>query len=125
MGGTGAYGRWLEALDVVIWLDPDVIVPGQGPVCGVEGAMEMKAYLEFVYEESRRYFEHGLTAFEASKRIDLGPYAQWRGAARLYLNVERAYREFRNESADVPWNSASAFDAVYRVAKARGIDVEF
>ena len=125
MGGTGAYRRSLEALDVVIWLDPDVIVPGHGPVCGIEGAMEMKAYLEFVYEESKRCFGQGLTAFEASKRIDLGPYAHWRGPARLYLNVERAYREFRNESAEAPWDSASAFDAVYRVAKARGIDVEF
>src|SRR5512139_2439085 len=47
VGWTGTYARWLEGLDRVLWLDPDVIVPGHGPICGVEGAMEMRAYLEY------------------------------------------------------------------------------
>jgi cyclase len=125
VGWTGTYEKWLAALDLIIWLDPEVIVPGHGPVCGIEGAMEMKAYLEYVYEESRRYFDQGLDALAASRRIDLGPYASWRGPARLYANVERAYREFRNEPADAPWDTARTFDAIYRVAKAKGIAVEF
>jgi glyoxylase-like metal-dependent hydrolase (beta-lactamase superfamily II) len=125
MGWTGTYEKWLKTLDLIIWLDPEVIVPGHGPVCGIEGAMEMKAYLEYVQEESTRLFGQGLTALEASKRIDLGPYAQWRGPGRVYLNVERAYRELRNERADAPWDSAKTFDAVYDVAKAKGIEVEF
>jgi len=125
IGWAGTYEKWLKALDLIIWLDPDVIVPGHGPVCGIEGAMEMKAYLEYVHEESRRCFDRGLTVIEASRRTDLGPYAQWHGPARLYANVERAYREFRNEPADAPWDSAKTFDAVYSVAKAKGIEVEF
>ncbi len=125
MGWAGTYQKWLSALDLIIWLDPEVIVPGHGPVCGIEAAMEMQAYLEYVREESDRFFEQGLTAPEACMRIDLGPYAQWRGAARLYLNVERAYRERRGEPPDSPWDPAGTFDAVYRLAKARGIDVEF
>jgi glyoxylase-like metal-dependent hydrolase (beta-lactamase superfamily II) len=125
MGWNGTYEKWLKVLDLVISLDPDVIVPGHGPVCGIEGAMEMKAYLEYVREESRRCFGQGLSALEASKKIDFGPYGGWRGPARLYMNVERAYREFRNESADAPWDHAKVFDAVLAVAKARGIEVEF
>ena len=66
-----------------------------------------------------------MTAIDASQRIDLGPYAQWGGPARLYTNVERAYREFRNEPADAPWDSAKTFDAAYKVARAKGIEVEF
>jgi hypothetical protein len=85
----------------------------------------MKAYLEYVHDESKRYFGQGLTAPEASKRMDLGPYGTWRGPARVSLNVERAYREFRSEAADAPWDHAKTFDAVYNVAKARGIEVEF
>ena len=54
MGCNGSYEKWLKILDLIIWLDPDVIVPGHGPVCGIEGAMEMKAYLEYVREESMR-----------------------------------------------------------------------
>jgi len=125
IGWTGTYENWLKCLDLIIWLDPEVIVPGHGPVCGIEGAMEMKAYLEYVRDESAGYFQRGLTSIEASKRIDLGPYGRWHAPARLYLNVERAYREFRNESADEPWDSAKTFDAVYKVAKEKHIEVEF
>jgi len=110
MGWTGTYDKWFKTLDLIIWLDPEVIVPGHGPVCGIEGAMEMKAYLDYVREESKRCFEHGLTSLEASKRIDFGPYRTWRGPARLYASVERAYREFRNEPADAPWDMARSFD---------------
>jgi glyoxylase-like metal-dependent hydrolase (beta-lactamase superfamily II) len=125
MGWTGTYEKWLKTLDLIIWLDPEVIVPGHGPLCGIEGAMEMKAYLEYVREESMRYFGQGMTALEAAKRIEFGPYGEWRAPARLYMNVERAYREFRNEPADAQWDSAGVFDAVYKVAKAKGIEVEF
>jgi len=125
MGWTGTYEKWLKILDLIIALDPEVIVPGHGPLCGLEGAMEMKAYLEHVRAESRRFFDQGVSALEASARIDLGPYGTWRAPARIYLNVERAYREFRNEPADKPWDSAKSFDSIYQVAKARGIAVEF
>jgi cyclase len=125
IGWNGSYAKWFQALDLIAWLDPDVIVPGHGPVCGIEGAMEMKAYLEYVREESRTCFDEGLSALEASKKIDLGPYAGWKGPARMYMNVERAYREFRNEAADAPWDRAKTFDAMRAVAKARSLEVEF
>ena len=125
LGWTGTYARWLQCLDLIIWLDPEVIVPGHGPVCGIEGAMEMKAYLEHVREEASRCFERGLTPLQASKRIDLGPYEGWRSPARLYVNVERAYRELRNEPAEAPWDVTATFDTIYDVAKARRCAVEF
>ncbi|WP_295448310.1 MBL fold metallo-hydrolase [uncultured Thiodictyon sp.] len=125
MGWNGTYEKWLKVLDFIIALKPTAIVPGHGPVCGIEGAIEMKAYLEYVREESRRCFGQGLSALAASKAIDFGPYGGWRGPARLYMNVERAYREFRNEAADVPWDHAKTFDAVLAVAKAKGIPIEF
>jgi glyoxylase-like metal-dependent hydrolase (beta-lactamase superfamily II) len=125
MGWNGTYAKWLQVLDLIIALDPDVIVPGHGPVCGIEGAMEMKAYLEYVREESQRFFGQGLSALEASKRTDFGPYGGWRAPARLYMNVERAYREFRHEAAGKPWDHAKVFDAVLAVARAKGIAVEF
>jgi glyoxylase-like metal-dependent hydrolase (beta-lactamase superfamily II) len=125
MAWNGSYEKWLKILDLIIWLDPEVIVPGHGPVCGIEGAMEMKAYLEYVREESSRCFRQGLSALEASKKIDFGPYAGWHSPARLYMNVERAYRELRNDAADLPWDHAKTIDAIHAVARARGIEVEF
>ena len=37
MGWTGSYEKWFRCLDLIIELDPEVIVPGHGPVCGIEG----------------------------------------------------------------------------------------
>ncbi len=84
MGWHGTGTKWLQALDLIVWLDPEVIVPGHGPLCGIEGAMELKAYLEYVREESRWCFERGQSALEAAKEIELGPYRAWRWPARLY-----------------------------------------
>jgi cyclase len=125
LGWEGTSERWLQALDLLLWLDPEVIVPGHGPLCGIEGAMEAKAYLEYVCDESRRCFGQGLDALEAAKRIDLGPYREWRCPARLYANVASAYREFRNEAVQAPLDAAGTFAAIYEVARARGIEVEF
>jgi glyoxylase-like metal-dependent hydrolase (beta-lactamase superfamily II) len=125
IGWVGSYEKWIQCLDLIIQLDPEVIVPGHGPLCGIEGAMEMQAYLEYLRDESRTCFDAGLSSLEAAKRIEFGPYGVWRAPARLYMNVERAYREFRNEPPDAPWNHAAVFDAVYEVAKAKGIEVEF
>ena len=41
------------------------------------------------------------------------------------MNVERAYREFRNEPPNAPWDTAATLDAIYQVAKAKGIEVEY
>ncbi len=125
MGWTGSYGKWLDCLDLIAQLEPEVVVPGHGPLCGLDGVREMKAYLEYVRDESRKCFDGGLSSLEASKKIEFGPYSEWRAPARLYMNVERSYREFRGEPPDAPWDSAGTFDAILEVAKAKGVAVEF
>jgi glyoxylase-like metal-dependent hydrolase (beta-lactamase superfamily II) len=45
MGWVGSYEKWLHCLDLIVQLNPEIIVPGHGPLCGIEGATEMKAYL--------------------------------------------------------------------------------
>ncbi len=85
----------------------------------------MRAYLEYVRAESRKWFEQGISSLDAAKRIDLGRYGDWKAPSRLYMNVERAYREFRGEPSDVPWDTPRTFDAIYKVAKAKGIEVEY
>ncbi len=126
MGWVGTFEKWFETLDFIAdELKPDVIVPGHGPVCGVEGATEMKAYLQYVRDESRQYFDNGISASDASRKIDFGPYADWISPERIYLNVERAYREFRGEPPDKPWEQAESFDEIYAVALARCLNPTF
>jgi glyoxylase-like metal-dependent hydrolase (beta-lactamase superfamily II) len=125
MGWVGTYEKWFHCLDLIIQLNPKVIVPGHGPLCGIEGATEMKAYLQYLRDESKKCFNDGLPSLEAAKRIEFGPYGEWAAPARLYMNVERAYREFRNDPPDAPWNTPATFDAIYEVAKAKKIKVEY
>jgi glyoxylase-like metal-dependent hydrolase (beta-lactamase superfamily II) len=125
IGWTGTYDRWFRCLDFILELDPEVVVPGHGPLCGIEGVNEMRAYLEYVRDQSRTHFEAGLTSLEAAKLVALGPYGEWRAPARLFMNVERAYREFRNEPFDAHWDTVATFDAIYEVATAKGIPIEF
>jgi glyoxylase-like metal-dependent hydrolase (beta-lactamase superfamily II) len=125
MGWAGTFQNWQRSLDLIIELAPEVIVPGHGPVCGLAGPRELKAYLDYVYAEARKCFDRGWPETEAARRIDLGPYAAWNAPARLYFNVARAYREFRGEPHDAPWNIGKAFAATYAVARARGIEPVF
>ena len=82
MGWTGSYEKWFHCIDVLVQLNPEVIVPGHGPLCGIEGALEMKAYLQYVCDEAKKYFDAGVTSLDAAKRIEFGPYSEWRAPGR-------------------------------------------
>jgi len=115
IGWAGTYAKWIEALDRIVALEPAVIVPGHGPICGVESGREMKAYLEYVRSESRRFFDAGLSALDAARKLDLGPYAGWTEPERLLFNVERAYRELRGEPFDAPIDAMAIFRGMYQL----------
>ncbi|HTD25677.1 MAG TPA: MBL fold metallo-hydrolase, partial [Candidatus Elarobacter sp.] len=119
IGWEGTYDRWIAALDRIVALAPDVVVPGHGPVCGLEGPREMKAYLQYVRAESKRLFDRGLSAVDAAKRIDLGTYAGWTEPERILFNVERAYRELRGEPYDVPIDATALFRGMYELRASR------
>jgi cyclase len=117
IGWEGTFAKWTKALDYIVALKPDAIVPGHGPICGIEGPRDMKAYLEYVRDEARRGYDAGRTALETAKKIDLGPYATWTQPERLIFNVERAYREFRGEAWNAPIDVTSVFAAMYELSK--------
>lgn len=119
IGWEGTYAQWLAALDAIVALDPAVVVPGHGPLCGVEGPREMKAYLAYVRAESRRFFDAGLPALEAARRIDPGPYAGWTEPERILFNVERAYRELRGEPFDAPIDVTGIFRGMHELRTRR------
>ena len=115
IGWDGTFYGWVNALERIIALDPEVVVPGHGPLCGVEGPREMKAYLEYVRAESRLHFDAGLPALEAAKKIDLGPYANWTEPERILFSVERAYREFRGEPFGAQIDAVAIFRGMYEL----------
>ncbi|HYO18987.1 MAG TPA: MBL fold metallo-hydrolase [Dermatophilaceae bacterium] len=125
MGWVGSYQAFSDALDRIIDLAPATIVPGHGPVCGLDAVRAEQAYFASVLAQAKECFDEGLSARDAAARIDLGPYREWKAPARLVINVERAYREFRGDLLDTPWELPAIFDGMYHVAKDRDLPVEF
>jgi cyclase len=107
IGWEGSTDRWIAALAHVESLAPDWVVPGHGPVCGVDGVRSMREYLEYVQREARSHWQAGRSPLDACRRIDLGPYASWTEPARLAANVHRVYRECAGASWDAPVDAAA------------------
>ena len=102
MAMEGHVGNWIRVCDRIIdEVDADVLVAGHGPV-GTKAELRLfRDYLRLVYDGSRRAFDAGASAQEATAAIDLGEYAEWGEPERLSINVNRCYQEFRGEVEDV------------------------
>ena len=125
MGWAGTIDDWLRAIRAIESLEPEAVVPGHGPVCAVEELADLRAYLERVRAQARAWYDEGLPSTEAAARIDLGPHAGLKAAdARVWFTVERAYRAFRGDPPDAPWDVARAFDHAWAVCRARGAAFE-
>ena len=119
IGWEGTFDGWIRALDTIIALDPVVVVPGHGPLSGLEGPREMKAYLAYVRGEAARFYAAGLSTRDAASRIDLGPYAGWTEPERVVFQIERAYRELRGEPWDAPIDVTKLFRDMHALRTAR------
>lgn len=91
---AGPVSNWVKALDKILSLDVDVVVPGHGGVTDKAGVRAMRGYLEFVTHETRQRYDRGMTVLEAAFDIALGDYAKWGDAERLVVNVQTLYDEF-------------------------------
>lgn len=113
IGWEGTYDRWIGSLERLEALEPEVVVPGHGPVCGVEGLTAEREYLTYVRAEAAEHHAAGRTPWEAAQRIELGPYAEWEEPWRLPFQVHRAYRELDggawDDTGDVPEIMAEVF----------------
>jgi cyclase len=97
-GGTpfvlmGSVAGSLVALDALLELDPEVIVPGHGEVCGPEVVDTAGEYLRFLQTTASDAKETGVTPLEAARSADLGPFATLTHPERLAGNLHRAFAE--------------------------------
>jgi cyclase len=97
LGMEGSFAGWLKNLDAMANLDASVYVPGHGPVCGPEGLKLCRDYLVLVQREARKRFDKGMTVEDVAKDIDLGQFKRWPNRERILPNLERLWREFRDE----------------------------
>ncbi|MGW4339819.1 MBL fold metallo-hydrolase [Rhodococcus koreensis] len=93
-------------------LEPEVVIPGHGPVCGPEVIGETERYVDFVLEVACAALSNGQTPLEAAFDADLGEFATWHDSERLVGNLYRAMGELDGgRPVDFPamWRDSEEF----------------
>ncbi len=113
---AGPVSNWIAACDRILALDVDVIVPGHGPLAGLEAVRELKAYFEYLYSEARARYAEGMTALAAARSISLERWADWGDSERLVVNIANIYGELAGDPE--PLNPLAAFQQMAELARA-------
>ena len=114
---AGPVARWVAACDRILAMDVEVIVPGHGPLCGLEVVTELRNYLLHIESEARRCFEAGLSREEAARAVTLDDYASWGDAERIAVNMAAAYHELGDPAP--PPSALEQFTLMAQLARDR------
>jgi glyoxylase-like metal-dependent hydrolase (beta-lactamase superfamily II) len=93
----GLVSTWIAALDDLLLLGPAVVVPGHGPVGGVDDVRLVRDHLQALFEHGRRAVGAGVSLDEALSEFDAGQVGEWIESERTLVNLERAMQEARGE----------------------------
>lgn len=114
---AGPVGNWIAACDAIVQLNPEIVVPGHGPVTDLQGVARVRAYLVYIRDEAKKRHDAGLGALETARSIALDDYTGWGDAERIAVNVATLFREFGDESA--PADAATLFGWMAQLWKDR------
>lgn len=117
---TGPHENWIAALDLILSMDIDTVVPGHGPVTDKSGVAKVKDYFQYVETQSRARYDAGLDLHEAIQDISLGEFENWGGAERIVANVLYFYRRFAGETGPVNLHQAIALMAPMAMRARKG-----
>src|SRR6516164_1460862 len=112
---AGPVSNWIGACERILAIDPELIVPGHGPLATPDSVRELKAYFEYLYEQARSCRAEGMTALEAARAMALDRWADWRDPERLVVNVDNIYRELEGDQQ--PTNPLVAFEQMATLAR--------
>jgi cyclase len=98
----GPVENWLRACDRILALEPQVLVPGHGPVTDASGVRDVQRYLAYVRDQARERFDSGMSAEDAADDIDIGDFRDWGDPERIAVNVETLYRGFNPARPALP-----------------------
>lgn len=103
---AGPAERWIAALERIDALAPDVVLPGHGPVCGLEEVRVLRDYWAWLDAAARRRHSDGVSAADATRDI-LGsdeharkPWSGWDNPERTVINVATIYRHLDGKGAE-------------------------
>ena len=91
---SGPIANWVRACERICEMQPEVVVPGHGPLTDLSGVRAMRDYLAMLEREARARFDAGMPVEEAARDIAFDDYASWGDAERIAVNLNTLYREF-------------------------------
>ena len=97
---AGPVQRWIDACDRLLALEPEVVVPGHGPVADRAAIGLQRGYFEWLVAEGTPRLTGGLSPLDAARDLAGGPYAGWGEAERLVVNLTALARDLGLEPAD-------------------------
>jgi cyclase len=103
---AGPVSNYITACDVILSLDPAVVVPGHGPVAGTSGVRETRNYLSRLLEHATRCVDAGTPLEQAYRGFDPGEYRLWSHASRAFQSIRAVYAELRPDLACLSWLEA-------------------
>jgi glyoxylase-like metal-dependent hydrolase (beta-lactamase superfamily II) len=118
---NGHVTKWLEAVDKIMKMDVDTIVPGHGPIGGKKDLAEMAEYFRFLKVEAKKRYDAGMSAGRAAADIKMGKFDNWMGPERIVMNTVRLYDEFKGTlTPDIDMAGTKSAIEEYNSIKAGG-----
>ena len=121
---AGPAERWIAALDRILELEPEVVLPGHGPVSGPAEVRTLRDYWSMVDTAVQLRFGEGRSPFEAAVEITgsddfrSGPWAEWDHPERIVIGIHTIYRHLRGAKPGVsPIARIRIFDEVGRLER--------
>lgn len=93
----GPIRNWVAALDRILAMDVAAVVPGHGPVVGLEGVKEERDYLLWLEREATARFEAGVSVEDAARELMHAFGRDWKDGERMVVNVAAVYSELDPE----------------------------
>ena len=117
---AGPIGNWIDACDLILGWDVEMVVPGHGRITDKAGVRRLRDYLVFIRDETRKRYDAGLSEADAVAEIPLDAFRGWREPERIVINVSALYREFSGGThVTPPEDLYRRIRAYTRAAKAR------
>jgi cyclase len=111
---AGPVEKYISALERILAMDVDVLVPGHGPISEKGAVALQKRYLEYIRNEVGRRFEAGLSAKDAAYEIALSDdfrrqaFSSWDSPERITTNTHVIYRHLQGRTG--PLNAAETLN---------------
>jgi glyoxylase-like metal-dependent hydrolase (beta-lactamase superfamily II) len=112
---AGPVSNWIAACELIIGRNPEVVVPGHGPITDVAGVSRVKEYLAYIDAEARNRFDAGLSVRDAAFDIALADYGAWSDSERIAVNVAALYKEYGGD--DAPLDTMALFGLMAELRK--------